>query len=72
MANATVSMPNGTGLGAVLFGLAQLFVQDPQVAAISYTVYALAEIAPYLLPDYNTTTAKVTNFTSNTHASGYQ
>jgi hypothetical protein len=72
MANATVSMPNGTGIGAVLFGLAQLFVQDPQVAAISYTVYALAEIAPYLLPDYNTTTAKITNFTSNTHASGYQ
>jgi hypothetical protein len=72
MSIATASMPYGTALGAVLFGLVHLFIEDPQVAVIGYAVYSLAEIAPYLLPDYNTTAAKIANLASITHGASYQ
>jgi hypothetical protein len=71
MANSTAGMPSGTAVGAVLFGLANLFAQHPQAAAIGYSLYTLTEIAPYVFPDYNTTAAKIKSFASYPQVSDY-
>jgi hypothetical protein len=64
MANSMAGTPFGTAVGVVLFGFANLFAQHPQAAAIGYSLYTLTEIAPYVLPNYNTTAAKIRSFTS--------
>jgi hypothetical protein len=64
MANSTAGMPFGTAVGAVLFGLANLFAQHPQAVAIRHSLYTITEIAPYVFPDYITTAAKIKSFAS--------
>jgi hypothetical protein len=64
MANSTAGMPFGTAVGAVLFGLANLFAQHPQAVAIGHSLYTITEIAPYVFPDYITTAAKIKSFAS--------
>jgi hypothetical protein len=71
MANSTAGVPFSVPVGAALLGLANLFAQQPQAAAIGYTIYAIAEAGPFMFPDYNTTAAKIKNLTSNFHIADY-
>jgi hypothetical protein len=71
MANSTAGVPFSIPVGAALLGLANLFAQQPQAAAIGYTIYAIAEAGPFMFPDYNTTAAKIKNLTSNFHIADY-
>jgi hypothetical protein len=61
MSNSTTGIPVGSAVGAVLFGLAHLFVHQPNAVAVGYTAFTIAEIAPHLLWSYNTTASKVWN-----------
>jgi hypothetical protein len=71
MANSTAGVPFSIPVGAALLGLANLFAQQPQAAAIGYTIYAIAGAGPFMFPDYNTTAAKIKNLTSNFHIADY-
>jgi hypothetical protein len=61
MSNSTTGIPIGSAVGAVLFGLAHLFVHQPNAVAVGYTAFTIAEIAPHLLWSYNTTASKLWN-----------
>jgi hypothetical protein len=71
MANSTAGVPFSIPVGAALLGLANLFAQQPQAAAIGYTIYAIAGAGPFMFPGYNTTAAKIKNLTSNFHIADY-
>jgi hypothetical protein len=62
MSNCTVATVNSAAGGAVVYGLAQLFMHHPQAAAAGWTALVVANIAPHMLWDYDTAAAKVNDF----------
>jgi hypothetical protein len=62
MSNYTVATVNSAAGGAVVYGLAQHFMHYLQAAAAGWTAFVVANVAPHVLWDYDTTAAKVKDF----------
>jgi len=68
MANTTAEISASPVAGLALYGLLELFLRQPNVAAAVYAFAAIAHIMPQHLPTYNVAAAMVENYFQEPHA----